>query len=373
LADVTGGVMPLMHTLIQVLTLDSWNSIARPMMKYVPWCWAFFYLYIAIAVIVMMNLVTAVIVENALKNSQKDAAELLQEKEKEKKHKLSHFKQVFADMDVNGDGELSWEEFASSFEDKELSTELRVLGIEPESCREIFNMLDTGDGVLSVEEFFEGIGNMEGMASAKDVLRTNKTADFIVKLICQQNKELREDLDELLRLTPGATVRTRKGCLKKRARRDQVDNNVFHTNPSMGSGASSPASTVKRSNSALMSSPTSMAKRGNSFRQAEQTTLNDVMKRLEQVASMVTESRQECQEGLAVCNQKIYSMSNDLQSILPKGCAIPPEGGLYPDASGANGVAPGSSRWRSSLLSDRVAAGIVPLPVQPPSRLPPPA
>merc|ERR1719183_3012096 len=75
LVDITNGVFPMMYTLIQVLTLDSWTSVARPIQEYAGWSWLFFYLYIAVAVIVMMNLVTAVIVENALKNSQKDAEE----------------------------------------------------------------------------------------------------------------------------------------------------------------------------------------------------------------------------------------------------------------------------------------------------------
>merc|ERR1719440_1856255 len=84
LVEITNGVFPMMYTLIQVLTLDSWTSVARPIQKYAWWSWVFFYLYIAVAVIVMMNLVTAVIVENALKNSQKDANAMLKEKEKHK-------------------------------------------------------------------------------------------------------------------------------------------------------------------------------------------------------------------------------------------------------------------------------------------------
>merc|ERR1719181_1754267 len=101
-----------------------------------------------------MNLVTAVIVENALKNSQKGANALL--KEKEKQNELARFRRVFEEMDVDGDGELSWSEFESAFDDKDLSAQLRLLGIEPDNCREIFNMLDDGDGVLSIREFFNG-------------------------------------------------------------------------------------------------------------------------------------------------------------------------------------------------------------------------
>merc|ERR1719424_462875 len=104
------------------------------MMEYISWSFAYWYLYIAIAVIVMMNLVTAVIVENALKNSQNDADALLQEKKKQKQLELARFRQVFNDLDENGDGELTWQEFKSAFDDKGLSSDLRLLGIEPENC-----------------------------------------------------------------------------------------------------------------------------------------------------------------------------------------------------------------------------------------------
>jgi uncharacterized membrane protein len=309
LVEVTSGILPLMYTLVQVLTLDSWNSIARPMMRYVPWAWAFFYLYIAIAVIVMMNLVTAVIVENALKNSQKDADALLKEKEKRKKIELARFQQVFEQLDADGDGELSWLEFESAFEDKQLSGQLRLLGIDPQNCAEIFHLLDSGDGVISVKDFFHGISCIDGPANAKELLRTNKTVDLLVKILCQQNQELREDLGELLRQTPGANLMTRKGSLKTRARKHQPSKSVFHTEVSCDGTdtvASTPDSVARTRIAAL----------------AEQPTLSDLMKKLEHVVGMVQETRQEsqqsfdaCTKGLEVCTRNVCSLSSDMAEL----------------------------------------------------------
>lgn len=351
---VTGGVWPLMYTLIQVLTLDSWNSIARPMMKYVPWSWCYFYLYIAIAVIVMMNLVTAVIVENALKNSQKDANALLREKEKQKQVELARIRQVFEDMDINGDGELSWPEFESAFDDKELSAKLNLLGMEPDNCRDIFQLLDTGDGVLSVQEFFDGIVCMEGTANAKDLLRTNKTVDLVVKLLCQQNQELREDLDQLLQLTPGAVFRARNGSLKSRARRQQTCDDVFQTK--------------SVTSESVASSPSAIATRVPSFaiRHLEQETLSDVMKRLEQVVGMVHESKLESKEALAVCTksfesctQKIFTLNRgmcDLKANLSEGS---PQRHIQ-ECAPCTPITSPRSHWRSSFLSGRGQLPIVP-------------
>lgn len=177
LVEMTDGIWPLMFTLIQVLTLDSWTSFVREMMKYSPWCWVYFYLYIAFAVFVLMNLVTAIIVDNALKNSQKDAEAVLAEKEKEFKAALAQFQSLFELIDMDGNGELTREEFKIAFQDPQIEMRLKMLDIQMKDCEEIFDLLDTGDGVLSLQEFFEGITSMAGLAQSKDMFRVLKRVD----------------------------------------------------------------------------------------------------------------------------------------------------------------------------------------------------
>lgn len=183
LHDSTLGIWQWMFTLLQVLTLDSWMSIARPMQTYVPWSWAFFYMYIAIAVFVLMNLVTAIIVENALKSSQKDADEVLAAKDLEKKKALKKCKRLFTQIDQDQNGELTLEEFTDAFKDPVLRKQLEVLDIHEEDSTEVFKVMDTGDGVLQLDEFFEGITRMQGPAQAKDMFRvlqiTQKLANDI--------------------------------------------------------------------------------------------------------------------------------------------------------------------------------------------------
>jgi voltage-gated sodium channel len=183
LHESTLGIWQWMFTLLQVLTLDSWMSIARPMQTYVPWSWAFFYLYIAIAVFVLMNLVTAIIVENALKSSQKDADEVLAAKDLEKKKALKKCKRLFNDIDEDKNGELTLEEFTGAFKNPLLRKQLEVLDIHEEDSKEVFKVMDTGDGVLQLDEFFEGITRMQGPAQAKDMFRvlqiTQKLANDI--------------------------------------------------------------------------------------------------------------------------------------------------------------------------------------------------
>merc|ERR1712000_200562 len=112
-------------------------------------------------------------------------------------------------MDADGDQELSWEEFEKAFEDVELRRKLRAYGVNRANCREIFHLLDSGDGRISTHEFFDGISHLEGQAQAADLFRTTKASELLVKLLLQQHKEMQEDIRELIRHTPGAQVRKR--------------------------------------------------------------------------------------------------------------------------------------------------------------------
>eukprot|EP00928_Gymnodinium_smaydae_P031802 TRINITY_DN23223_c0_g5_i1.p1 TRINITY_DN23223_c0_g5~~TRINITY_DN23223_c0_g5_i1.p1 ORF type:complete len:617 (-),score=132.74 TRINITY_DN23223_c0_g5_i1:104-1954(-) len=212
-----GGIMQMMYTLIQVLTLDSWTSVARPLMNYSPFSWAFFYLYISVAVFVLMNLVTAIIVDNALKHSQHDEEVKLQQKERARNTMLEQFKTLFQMMDLDGDDELTKEEFETAFETPEVSTKLKLLDFGPDDCRELFYLLDTGDGALSLEEFFSGLTRMEGAATSKDVFRIMKMLEMVEKMLRQHAFEVQMDLLDIKSHTPGCDAKPRQGTLKRRA------------------------------------------------------------------------------------------------------------------------------------------------------------
>mmetsp|Transcript_119296 Transcript_119296/g.337457 ORF Transcript_119296/g.337457 Transcript_119296/m.337457 type:complete len:625 (-) Transcript_119296:173-2047(-) len=214
---VTNSVSRMMFTLIQVLTLDSWNGIARPMSKYIWWSWAYFYAYIAVAVIVLMNLVTAVIVENALNSSKMDEEQQLLQKQRAKEVELGNFRALFELIDSDSDGVLTWEEFAAAFENPDVSIKLELLDVKQEDLHDLFALLDTGDGSLSLQEFFEGITRMEGAATAKDVFRIMKTTELVAKLIVHHAKEVSEDLTVVAAHTPGLQLPHRQGSLKTRS------------------------------------------------------------------------------------------------------------------------------------------------------------
>merc|ERR1719191_1030095 len=91
-----------MFTLFQFMTLDSWSAIARPVNERQPGIWVLFFSYIAVAVFVLMNLVTAVIVNNAMELTKKDEEQVAKLKEKDQEKEYAELERVFRDLDDDG-------------------------------------------------------------------------------------------------------------------------------------------------------------------------------------------------------------------------------------------------------------------------------
>jgi len=178
--DVLDGIDKIMYTLVQVLCQDSFHAYMREVLVYVPFSWLYFYAYIALACLVLMNLVTAIIVENAMDSSRNDHEQQMQEKTVRQKGEMQELRKLFTLMDADGSGTLCWDEFKDSFEDHKMAQKWMLLDFGPDECRQLFALLDDGHGEIETSEFFEGLSRMKGSAQSKDVYRLQKTMNKLV-------------------------------------------------------------------------------------------------------------------------------------------------------------------------------------------------
>jgi len=183
LLTMIGGLDRVMYTLVQVLTGDSFHSFMREILYFVPGSWVYFYSYIAFAVIVLMNLVTAIIVENAMQTSANDHEQQLQEKSAKESKQIKELMHIFELMDEDHSGTISWKEFKNSWKRKDVSTTWTLLDFRKQDCQELFQLLDTGNGEISVKDFFDGISRMKGEASARDLFRLDRKLAKIFALL----------------------------------------------------------------------------------------------------------------------------------------------------------------------------------------------
>jgi len=169
--ELFGDLFKSMFTMFQLMTLDTWSdTIAWPVMETQFHYSIFFVVFIGLGVFVFWNLITAVIVENAFSIAKEDSAHQAKEAEMDKKRELKELANLFLEIDKDGSGELTTEEFFGAMRNKKVQQMIALLELKPSELEDVWNILDDGDGLLTIKEFTNGIRRMKGEAKAKDVI-----------------------------------------------------------------------------------------------------------------------------------------------------------------------------------------------------------
>lgn len=144
-----------MLTLVQFLCFDSIAAIYRPLAQY-DWIVAvYFMLVIMVVGIVLMNVITAVIVNTALHQSNEDKELAMAEERRRKGRLMEALYSTFQRLDKDGSGQLTLRELIHiKGKDRDLLDELSG-NMDP---TEIFKMLDVDrSNTLGIYEFCEGL------------------------------------------------------------------------------------------------------------------------------------------------------------------------------------------------------------------------
>lgn len=170
------NVLSSMFTLYQVMTLDSWSAISRALAKVNWWVDIFFIIYISISVFLLMNLITAVIVDKAETAVKDDKAEILQENQRQKEEALRELSEVFKEIDEDGSGMIDKQELATAWKRQKVRAKFRLMDITRKDLRTLWQALSAGkteeeDHGLLLEDFIGGISDLKGEAKAKDILK----------------------------------------------------------------------------------------------------------------------------------------------------------------------------------------------------------
>lgn len=166
-----GNTLKSMFTLFQIMTLDSWSMIVRPIIVKAPEAMLLFGSFMGLAGIVLFNLMTAIVVQNAYDASAEDMEAIAEDKRRENAKIHKELMDTFEDLDEDGSGALSQEEFNDCLDDYLFVRKMKMLDIDLEELPDIFEILDDGDGQVSQEEFIGGMMKMQGRAQASEMLK----------------------------------------------------------------------------------------------------------------------------------------------------------------------------------------------------------
>jgi len=157
------GTLPRsLHTLYKSITggMD-WQDVSNPLIETInPVVGVIFAAYTAFAILVLLNLVTGVFVDGALKLSRAD-------KEVDLTRKAY---QVFKTTDDDDSGVITWDEFQAKLDSPEMAEFFEALEISMARAEDLFQLLDdSGDRMLDLEELVAGGLLLQGPAKAIDV------------------------------------------------------------------------------------------------------------------------------------------------------------------------------------------------------------
>eukprot|EP00747_Dinoflagellata_sp_TGD_P109278 gnl/TRDRNA2_/TRDRNA2_170626_c0_seq1.p1 gnl/TRDRNA2_/TRDRNA2_170626_c0~~gnl/TRDRNA2_/TRDRNA2_170626_c0_seq1.p1 ORF type:complete len:308 (-),score=66.17 gnl/TRDRNA2_/TRDRNA2_170626_c0_seq1:299-1138(-) len=135
-----------------------WDDLVTPLIALNPFFGLIFVFYIAFALLALMNVVTGVFVEAALKSAKDD----------EEKSMLESLNTLFCTM--ADDGVMKLNQFEEMVDDPEMAIVLKSLDLVPEETKALFMLMDMDDsGEIDYEEFLNGCLKLRGPAKSIDL------------------------------------------------------------------------------------------------------------------------------------------------------------------------------------------------------------
>eukprot|EP00419_Tripos_fusus_P031976 CAMPEP_0172765510 /NCGR_PEP_ID=MMETSP1074-20121228/179421_1 /TAXON_ID=2916 /ORGANISM="Ceratium fusus, Strain PA161109" /LENGTH=301 /DNA_ID=CAMNT_0013600469 /DNA_START=185 /DNA_END=1090 /DNA_ORIENTATION=- len=174
--DRFGTVYRSMYSLFELMTLEGWDQVARPLVEEQPAVVIFIMSFIMIFTFGMLNMVVALVVEKTLEQTRQMGACKERELQLQMATELMKIINVFRDSDEDGSGTLSLEELEKALETNEsVSNDLAEIGIPAEDAKELYKILDwDNSGEVTVKEFVEGISKVQAdVPSTWDALATH--------------------------------------------------------------------------------------------------------------------------------------------------------------------------------------------------------
>lgn len=144
----------------------------------------FFVLFILVAVLILLNTIMAILVEKTFFLAKQDEEQEARDAQEQKEEELKILTELFLDIDVDRSGDLTKREFIAALDFNEyIQMRLLDLDMTPEYLKETWEILDDGDGQLTVYEFTSGIRNLKGNTKTKDVMDTQRRLEYCKSFI----------------------------------------------------------------------------------------------------------------------------------------------------------------------------------------------
>lgn len=163
--ELFGTTVRSTTTLFQIMTLDEWRSVVQPINDRQWFTYIFFYLFISIASLGLMNLVTAVVVENSMQRTLRNDEFIRIKKFQETEEEKEEIRDLLTEISIHGfePGELL------KVKDKWKTLKIMLDAIDITSGEDMQRLAEAvdvnGDGDVSLVEFLDFCLMMKGLSN----------------------------------------------------------------------------------------------------------------------------------------------------------------------------------------------------------------
>jgi len=180
------------------ITLGNWIVPCRLLLDNVAgWYGVAFVSYKLSIGFAVVNVISAVFIQQTIKVAAADENIMIAQKAKESRRHQAELRHVFQDLDLSQDGVVSLDEFQFALKNERVKHLLAALEINIIEAFDVFELLNNGDNEISWDEFLVGMRRIKGPAQAVDMVRLL----FDQKRDAQaQQERMEEQMQVLIRL-----------------------------------------------------------------------------------------------------------------------------------------------------------------------------
>lgn len=185
-------VMAGMFTLFQVITLDSWTGITRPLQAGYWMIGAYFISFVCVACMVLENLIVAVICNNAFKSVEEDAELQAANTQAALESELSAFSEIFDMMDVDSSDALTQEEYEEGLlTNEQIIYKLKLASLADDEILNLWEFMAFPPKINS-HTFSSQIRSLKGDCRAKDSYKVTVTLHKLTRRIEQATHRMEQ-------------------------------------------------------------------------------------------------------------------------------------------------------------------------------------
>jgi len=194
-----GSLHVSVHTLFMSISggltwMDATLALAQ-----ISWIWVYvFSCYIAFSVFAVLNVMTGVFCQSAIKGAERDQEMVVQSLIMDKHQLKTSLGKLFQKMDDDQSGKLTLAQFEKHFQDEEVRVLFEALEIGATDAWSLFLSLDHNeDYQIEPEEFLEGCLQLRGSAKAIDLFMLRRQVAKIMMHLSARDQSFRSSHTEV--------------------------------------------------------------------------------------------------------------------------------------------------------------------------------